>query len=357
MISAKQNHKIIFRLFSLFIIITFQKPLFSQITIAQSEFLDIFTPDSRLYVIQGESGLINIGDNSGPNIYDFTFVNMQDTMRRNNYSVNSIPILAERYLPYAHTFGLNPQNIQDNPVIYSGSDSSFFIGAATIESGYRFTHYVPYELYSQFPVTYESSFSQFIEIWDTTYDSNWQITQAVFYTSQQEMTVDGFGILRLPGMDLECLRQKRDYADYGHKDFHFITREGLLLVVDHIPIGEPDTGFVNADYSVFLSSEAVGVEREYKIPRLFELKQNYPNPFNPKTNIEFQISDFRFVSLKVFDVLGNEIATLVNEEKSPGTYEVEFNPASSFRYPASGIYFYRLRAGTFVEARKMVLIR
>ena len=357
MIIVLKSHKILFWLFSLFIIITFQRPLFSQITIAQSEFLDIFTPDSRLYVIQGESGLINIGDTGGPNIYDFTFVNMQDTIRWNNYAVSSIPILAERYPPYAHTFGLNPQNIQDNPVIYSGGDSSFFIGAATIESGYRFTHYVPYELYSQFPVTYGSSFSQFIEIWDTTYDSNWQITQAVFYTSQQEMTVDGFGILKLPGMDLECLRQKRDYSDYGHKDFHFITRNGFLLVVDHVPIGEPDTGFVNADYSVFLSSDAVGIESENSIPHLFKLKQNYPNPFNPSTKIKFTIAEFGFVSLKVFDVLGNEITTLVKEELPIGEYNVEFNPASSIKLPASGIYFYQLKAGSYIETKKMLLLK
>jgi hypothetical protein len=63
------------------------------------------------------------------------------------------------------------------------------------------------------------------------------------------------------------------------------------------------------------------------------------------------------VILRVFDVLGNEIATLVNEEKPAGEYQVEFNPASSIRYPASGVYFYQLRAGSFIQTRKMLLIK
>jgi hypothetical protein len=62
-------------------------------------------------------------------------------------------------------------------------------------------------------------------------------------------------------------------------------------------------------------------------------------------------------TLKVYDVLGNEIATLVNEEKPAGEYEVEFNPASSIRYPATGIYFYQLRSGSFIQTKKMVLIK
>ncbi len=89
----------------------------------------------------------------------------------------------------------------------------------------------------------------------------------------------------------------------------------------------------------------------------FELMQNYPNPFNPSTKIEFRIANFGFVSLKVYDVLGNEVAILVSEEKSAGRYEVEFNPASSIEYPASGVYFYRLQAGNYIEIKKMVLLK
>ncbi len=99
------------------------------------------------------------------------------------------------------------------------------------------------------------------------------------------------------------------------------------------------------------------VEAEVTAPVEFELSQNYPNPFNPSTSIQYAIANRQFVQLKVYDVLGNEIATLVNEEKLAGTYEVEFNPESSIRYPASGIYFYQLTAGDFIQTKKMILIK
>ena len=85
----------------------------------------------------------------------------------------------------------------------------------------------------------------------------------------------------------------------------------------------------------------------------FSLSQNYPNPFNPTTNIEFRIADFGFVSLKVYDVLGNEVTVLVNEEKPAGEYEIEFDAEGL----TSGIYFYQLKAGSFIETKKMILLR
>jgi probable HAF family extracellular repeat protein len=88
-------------------------------------------------------------------------------------------------------------------------------------------------------------------------------------------------------------------------------------------------------------------------PANFMLNQNYPNPFNPSTSIGYRISNRGFVSLKVYDVLGNEIASLVNEEKSPGSYEVNFDAKGL----SSGIYFYTINAGSFVETKKMILIR
>ncbi len=102
----------------------------------------------------------------------------------------------------------------------------------------------------------------------------------------------------------------------------------------------------------------VGINNESNdLPIKFSLSQNFPNPFNPATSIEFRIADFGFVSLKVYDVLGNEIATLVNEEKPAGDYEVEFNTSSIKHLTSSGIYFYQLRAGAFVETKKMVLLK
>jgi hypothetical protein len=87
--------------------------------------------------------------------------------------------------------------------------------------------------------------------------------------------------------------------------------------------------------------------------RTYSLSNNYPNPFNPTTSIQFAISNRQYVSLKVYDVLGNEIATLVNDEKPAGTYEVEWIATGL----PSGVYVYQLKTKTFVETKKMVLMK
>jgi len=89
------------------------------------------------------------------------------------------------------------------------------------------------------------------------------------------------------------------------------------------------------------------------LPQNFYLSQNYPNPFNPSTSIEFSIPQESFVELKVFDVLGNEVVNLINEEKDQGVYTVTFNASGL----SSGIYFYTLRADGFVQTKKMLLLK
>ena len=86
---------------------------------------------------------------------------------------------------------------------------------------------------------------------------------------------------------------------------------------------------------------------------MFFLHQNYPNPFNPSTTIKFELPKSSDVRLSVFDMLGREVSVLVNERRDAGVHEVKFD-ASGF---SSGVYFYRLRAGDFVETRKLVLVR
>ena len=88
-------------------------------------------------------------------------------------------------------------------------------------------------------------------------------------------------------------------------------------------------------------------------PVKYSLEQNFPNPFNPVTQLEFGISDLGFVTLKVFDILGKEVKTLVNEIKPAGRYKVEFNGSIL----PSGIYFYQMEIGNFVSTKKMLMIK
>ena len=93
--------------------------------------------------------------------------------------------------------------------------------------------------------------------------------------------------------------------------------------------------------------------REENIPLEFSLEQNYPNPFNPVTNIRYNIMESGFVTLKVYDVLGKEIAVLVNEQKQPGFYEIDFDGTKL----SSGIYFYKLESGSFSSIKKMTILK
>lgn len=111
----------------------------------------------------------------------------------------------------------------------------------------------------------------------------------------------------------------------------------------------PDIGACESDHLVGFVAEPPRTG----IPKSFALEQNYPNPFNPSTIISYQLPSQSHVTLKMYDVLGREVATLVNEVKSPGTYTVQWNATSV----ASGVYLYRLQAGQFSAVQKMLLVR
>jgi len=97
----------------------------------------------------------------------------------------------------------------------------------------------------------------------------------------------------------------------------------------------------------------IGVNGNSEIPLRFALEQNYPNPFNPSTNIKFQLPKQVFVTVKIFDVMGREVATLVNETKQAGYHSIEFNGTDL----SSGLYFYKIEAGDFTDTKKMILVK
>jgi hypothetical protein len=139
-----------------------------------------------------------------------------------------------------------------------------------------------------------------------------------------------------------------------------------------LPVSVPNGSYITAtatdtagNTSEFSASIAAGTTEVHPasdgIPTEFVLEQNYPNPFNPVTHFGFRIAEFRFVSLKVYDLLGREVATLVNEVKAPGTYKVAWDARQTNGRQAtgvaSGVYIYRMKAGTFAGTRKMVFLR
>ena len=139
----------------------------------------------------------------------------------------------------------------------------------------------------------------------------------------------------------------------------FWIAEDNWVVLDIIPTNHIDLSLLGIDpFSIpglktEIISNIVSVNETPNIPNTITLYQNYPNPFNPSTTIKYQIPNAGLVTLKVYDLLGNEVATLVNKEKPVGTYEIGFSASGL----SSGIYFYKLQSGNFTETKKMILIK
>ena len=115
-------------------------------------------------------------------------------------------------------------------------------------------------------------------------------------------------------------------------------------------------GWIVGDSGIVIcirNDSLTSVQNKSSVPTSFKLLQNFPNPFNPSTKIKYSIPAQSFVTLKVYDLLGREVATLVNEEHTAGNYEAEFNGKDL----PSGVYFYQLKANEYVETKKMVLLR
>ena len=132
--------------------------------------------------------------------------------------------------------------------------------------------------------------------------------------------------------------------DMNNQVFNFLfDKEPLNLVFD------PQANIVLK----VANTNLVSVEEDEQLPIEFSLEQNYPNPFNPSTTIKFTLPEKEVVTLKIYDVVGNEVTVILNEEKQAGSNSIEFNAGEL----ASGTYFYKLQAGSNIETRKMILLK
>lgn len=117
-----------------------------------------------------------------------------------------------------------------------------------------------------------------------------------------------------------------------------------------------DTIIFNGTYTITgtICGHSIGINPiASEIPNSYNLYQNFPNPFNPSTKMKFDLPKSSMVTLIIYDILGTELSTLVNEQLKPGTYEVEWDASNS----PSGVYFYKLNTTDYAETRKMVLIK
>jgi len=211
-------------------------------------------------------------------------------------------------------------------------------------------------------------------LWTTQYDGGWgsDAASAIALDQSGSVIVTGYsdGGTNYHKADIVTAAYDRDGKQQWLKRYNCVSngydygnavgidRDGSIYVAGQAGSATTGCDFLLMKYVM----SGVGVEESRdQAPVQYRLMQNYPNPFNPNSEIGFRlpasgqagIADGVHVTLKVYDLLGREVATLVNERKAPGTYTVKFDAGEM----ASGVYFYRLVAGNYIEARKMLLLR
>jgi hypothetical protein len=218
----------------------------------------------------------------------------------------------------------------------------------------RYIYITPPEQVVFFPVVYNTSWNVSLTKTDEIYVHG-APTIITVYNLSKSMAVDGYGTLKISSYNFQCLRLKRTLTSPlpGDIEFWYITREGALLIISTVN-SQSDTGTVQINsMGLFVGGSLVGVQNTSYRPTDFSLSQNYPNPFNPSTTISYQLSVSNKVCLQVFDLLGREVVTLVNMTEQTGRHTVHWNAEAM----PSGIYFYRLQSGTFIETKKIVLLK
>jgi len=155
-----------------------------------------------------------------------------------------------------------------------------------------------------------------------------------------------------------------DYIALTTSKIYYSSNQGIDWQSEEFPMAflnaiftsDSNTYWVTGQNSLLLKNSNSGIT-SIKLTEIlinnFSLSQNYPNPFNPSTKISYSVAGLSKVILKVYDIIGREIITLVNEEKPAGKYEVNFNASSL----ASGVYFYQIKAGDFVQTKKLILLK
>jgi len=211
------------------------------------------------------------------------------------------------------------------------------------------------------PATVYSLPSTLGTTWTTTYTASQVIsfggtpisTESRDYA--ETYTVDAWGPLTVPGGGVvQALRIRAESRSPDLSvSYLFLAKEGYIFTVEAADTSSPASGTIPVTGVSWFAPLATDVASEAAQPTAFALYQNYPNPFNPTTEIRYSVPVRAAVSLRVYNAIGQEVAVLVDEVQEPGERVISFDASGL----ASGLYFYRLRAGSSVQTRSMVLMR
>ena len=352
-------------LYSLFILgtgwaIFFCQSGYAQITIQKSDVQQYFKTGASVTLYSDTTTMINVGSVGGANLYDFSSLKFSDSMQLTMYSVSQIPQLASRFPAAGLVWGASTQNIGSSP-LFLFTDTSFIqLANVSINAdSQEYDYSIPNELILDFPAAYQDTWTTVgvgLGV-DSTFVTNAGVHVSTGWNHASTYTMDGYGTLKVMGHSYPCLRRREvEPGTYVYQGFNYFTSSGLILLVGSNK-DQPDTGVVSAEHGginiIKFNSPASAVAGGAVIPASMSLSQNYPNPFNPSTRIEFSLPSAQHVILKVYDLLGRAVGTLVDSRMSEGTHSVEWTPHNN----ESGVYFYRLQTDGATIVKKLLYIK
>ena len=337
----------------------------AQITITSSDIANMFTVGNNVTInLDSLVNTADIGVLGGGNNWDFSGLASQLTVDLTSVDPATTPYIGD--FPGANICTHSISTVGGLTIesySYSALNGTFDnLGSgfsSSPDTVFKLIN-VPPEITADLPMTFNSN-------WMQTYTQSLIIEingvplPAFESTVDIDVLVDAHGSMTLPGgasFDALRIREERTVTLFPpgvtSVSYTFLAKNGAQVSVSAVDANPPNSGTINVDgVSYNGSMTTTSVEQISGLPEDYSLSQNYPNPFNPTTNIEYSIPSESFVELKVYDVLGNEIASLVNEQQQAGVYRADFTADNL----PSGMYFARLTANEFTEVVKMILLK
>jgi hypothetical protein len=355
-------------------VVGFVRSATAQITITKTDVDSILAAGRSLQTITDNSlATLNIGTaGSVTNSWDFSTLNVSSFQVLRSVSAGSSPWIAN-FPGATNAFRLDTSlsGISGSIYQYLQASSTQLLNMGAMARAIPFpgvslefrVFVTPNEQVYKLPATVGTN-------WATAFTNRTLITLTgsvlsdVSHTHNARYFIDAAGTMRIPGSTrlLYALRIRKInfYDNNPVGGYTFLSKGGALVQVEtYDTVNTSGTiaitqGKTTWNTSVVPGQEiTLGVDDGVLVPTQFTLKQNYPNPFNPSTTIQYEVPSERLVSLKVYNLIGAEVTTLVNEVKAPGSYAVSWNGEGV----PSGVYFYKMQAGGFTATKRMLLIK
>ncbi len=331
----------------------------AQITITSGDVANMFAVGNSTTTQQDTlPSTVDIGSTGGGNNWDFTML-----VSNLSVSLESIDPATSPYIndfPGANictyslsTVGGDQIEIWSYSTLNGTFDNLGFASIISSQPGFLVEiRNDPYRRTFEHPMTINSQ-------WSHPYTQTQWINGTPFFPTSVTLSavVDAYGTMTIPGgASYEALRIRDELTISGltSVSYNFVAKNGAQVSVSAVDANPPNSGTINVNNTSYNGAfTTTGVEQISELPNQYKLRQNYPNPFNPTTNIEYSIPEASYVDLKVFDVLGNEVATLVNEQQAAGVYRADFSGSGL----SSGFYIARITAGNYTSSIKMTLMK